>query len=448
MNYEQKYKEALNKAKHALDCDKEGLVSTDRVVLESIFPELRENEDEKIRKELIQYLNDYPNLPNGSYSRDDFYAWLEKQKPTQKGKTALEAINEVKTDNANYVKQKPKFKVGDTIIKKHNSNINDFGRFTITDITGEKYWYNDRIICNINEQDEWKLAKPKPKFNEGDWIVWKNCIYKILDNKYTYTVINIDGLESRYEHSTIDDIAYLWTIQDAIDGDILTVSRYGEWIGIFKAHTGCTFTSHCFLNGFLEFVNNPNRCKSHGTHGIHPATKEQCDLLFQKMREAGYEWDTDKKELKKIEPVEMKLAEESLDVDSETYSKIVDECIYNEQKSTNKVEPNTTTKSLSEFEEALADICRGYIGEELGWEDYIKTNADALLKIAFKMWNDVQDAPFEKLAEGSEEDEKIRKAIHIYLDWLDGRKDYAPRGEYIIRDMIAWLKSLKERLNK
>ena len=37
------------------------------------------------------------------------------------------------------------------------------------------------------------------------------------------------------------------------------------------------------------------------------------------------------------------------------------------------------------------------------------------------------------------EDERIRKAIHIYLDWLDGRKDYQPRGEYTIRDMIAWL---------
>lgn len=38
------------------------------------------------------------------------------------------------------------------------------------------------------------------------------------------------------------------------------------------------------------------------------------------------------------------------------------------------------------------------------------------------------------------EDEKIRRAIHIYLDWLDGRKDYAPKGKYTIKDMISWLK--------
>lgn len=42
------------------------------------------------------------------------------------------------------------------------------------------------------------------------------------------------------------------------------------------------------------------------------------------------------------------------------------------------------------------------------------------------------------------EDERIKKAIHIYLDWLDGRKDYAPKGEYSIRDMIAWLKKQGE----
>jgi hypothetical protein len=31
-----------------------------------------------------------------------------------------------------------------------------------------------------------------------------------------------------------------------------------------------------------------------------PATKEQRDFLFKKMKESGYEWDAEKKELKKI----------------------------------------------------------------------------------------------------------------------------------------------------
>ena len=34
---------------------------------------------------------------------------------------------------------------------------------------------------------------------------------------------------------------------------------------------------------------------------ITPVTTEQRELIFSKMKEAGYEWDTEKKELKKIE---------------------------------------------------------------------------------------------------------------------------------------------------
>ena len=44
------------------------------------------------------------------------------------------------------------------------------------------------------------------------------------------------------------------------------------------------------------------------------------------------------------------------------------------------------------------------------------------------------------------EDERIREAIHIYLDWLDGRnKEYQPKGEYTIKDMIAWLEKQGEQ---
>lgn len=45
------------------------------------------------------------------------------------------------------------------------------------------------------------------------------------------------------------------------------------------------------------------------------------------------------------------------------------------------------------------------------------------------------------------EDEKIVKAILIYLDWLDGRKDCQPKGDYTIRDMIAYIERQKECLD-
>lgn len=40
------------------------------------------------------------------------------------------------------------------------------------------------------------------------------------------------------------------------------------------------------------------------TASLHPATKEQRDLLFQKIKEAGYKWNPGTKTLKKlIEPI-------------------------------------------------------------------------------------------------------------------------------------------------
>lgn len=56
----------------------------------------------------------------------------------------------------------------------------------------------------------------------------------------------------------------------------------------------------------------------------------------------------------------------------------------------------------------------------------------------------VLECLFPGLAES--EDERIRKEIHIYLDWLDGRKDYAPKGIYSIKDMIAWLEKQDKKL--
>lgn len=60
-----------------------------------------------------------------------------------------------------------------------------------------------------------------------------------------------------------------------------------------------------------------DKCFSFGDYKIHdeilnsvPATKEQRDFLFQKMKEAGYEWDAERKELKKIEQKSARWSEE------------------------------------------------------------------------------------------------------------------------------------------
>lgn len=80
MNYEEKYKEAIESIKRIYNqADSYG-----KELMEKEFPELRESEDEKIRKALIDYFDDANKVdenPLQSYGihTDKAIAWLEKQ---------------------------------------------------------------------------------------------------------------------------------------------------------------------------------------------------------------------------------------------------------------------------------------------------------------------------------------------------------------------------------
>ena len=82
MNYEEKYKEALERAKKLHDSYNLMHISVDEI--EQIFPELAESEDERIRMAIIEHFKQseqiYPGLTFGGYYYADVRAWLEKQK--------------------------------------------------------------------------------------------------------------------------------------------------------------------------------------------------------------------------------------------------------------------------------------------------------------------------------------------------------------------------------
>lgn len=77
MDYEKLYKDALNRAKSAIEeCgNNQGRIT----MIESIFPELKEPDDEKIRKQIISFLKEfeYDHYRNLDFS--SWIAWLEKQ---------------------------------------------------------------------------------------------------------------------------------------------------------------------------------------------------------------------------------------------------------------------------------------------------------------------------------------------------------------------------------
>ena len=75
MDYEQKYKKALERAREEL-----GSGCFDRGTIEYIFPELKESEDERIRQAIIDTLKGYRNLGStNGVLKENMIAWLEKQ---------------------------------------------------------------------------------------------------------------------------------------------------------------------------------------------------------------------------------------------------------------------------------------------------------------------------------------------------------------------------------
>lgn len=77
MNYEEKYNEALERAKR-LHGEPTG--GTERIVCEQIFPELKDSEYEKVRKVIMGCCIDHGHK-YGCFgvTMEDMCAWLEKQ---------------------------------------------------------------------------------------------------------------------------------------------------------------------------------------------------------------------------------------------------------------------------------------------------------------------------------------------------------------------------------
>ena len=138
----------------------------------------------------------------------------------------------------------------------------------------------------------------EPKFKVGDWIAC-NADSFILSIKSVRD-------ENYYFHQgaslpikDIDEHYHLWSIADAKDGDVLATDNI---ICIFRKldKDGYYIISPCVytVKGGLEIISDEN--DTIGSCGFKPATKEDRDLLFAKMKEAGFTWDAKNKTLKKI----------------------------------------------------------------------------------------------------------------------------------------------------
>jgi len=229
MNYEQKYKEALERAKKWRNAPNSDKIPTyANRVIEEIFPELKESEDERIVKCLLNYFHHvrYNGLDLKGTDVDEVITWLEKQR-----------------EQNHADKVEPKFKVGDWI----STTL----QIVNVDINKELYWFND-----------------------GSYLPF-------ADEEYLH----------------------LWTIKDAKDGDVLSyVTGEGDlWImiywSLYEPYKGHVHYHTLLVN---EKFTNKGTCCIY-IDNLRPATKEQRELLFQKLKESGYRWDEDKKEVIRYE---------------------------------------------------------------------------------------------------------------------------------------------------
>ena len=350
MNYEQKYKDALERAKV--------LYAKGTLDLEEIFSELRESEDEKMRKEIISLVKYTKGRRIGYDPRipqDDMIAWLEKQKVL-----STEEELQVREDVLWCIKQASKYAKDENEMgtcwfaekwlekqgKKHFENYDEVEEEKVDFVSngfikcntnfldfkeGETYWLEYIGDDNYNVRSDNLLGKTyhitpyqlytnfNKKFNIGDYVVLKYRPNFYGGSNYV-KIINIESGKYYFNNGTWEypeEIRH-WTIKDAKDGDILATSNY---IYIFNSIDKETETV-----SFYCLMEKSNEHFSFGDYKIHdeilnsiPATQEQRDLLFQKIEEVGYKWDADKLEL-----IELKEIEEPENYKNQVISKMVD----------------------------------------------------------------------------------------------------------------------------
>jgi len=292
----------------------------DSLYLEEMFPELKES-DEKTREDIISFLKEGKpyHCPN-SVKRQEWAAWLEKQGEhhivcsEEQMKVLDEVLNFAANHESpywnNYIFETLNNFIRQLYIVDDNDTLNDkdeeIRKALINIFTTHKDYEIffgvsvENIIAWLEKQCEKNPTdNVEPKFQNGQWIVWQNKCYKVNYNGCGYELIDQNGLTTSLEYETVDGNAHLWVIQDAKDGDVLTTSE-GAFIYNGNNGGGSCHGCYCGVNTLGRFKTD---VKSHWTgKKVYPATKEEYDLLFQKMKEAGYEWDAEKKELNKIEP--------------------------------------------------------------------------------------------------------------------------------------------------
>ena len=337
MTYEEKYKRAFEIAKEVYHDDRKDKIW--REWLTKLFPELKESEDEltwltkyieeeayslsmdirdnEDRLKLKKLQRSLAWLKQGEKESDPRYKYLEdlltaddihqmsmNEAMVEEAKSkAVNALSKLGISKLLGLEKQGKKKPYEWH-SEDEQNLNAVLAFIEDEYL--RRWLKDIIHTKYEQcvDDSMKEQKVEPKFKAGDCVISNDGTHTYLvkeRKRGAYVMLDIgDNEEFSIIIETADRTGRFWAIQDAKDGDVLV---NGSNIFIFHLN-GTRLMGYCHVNiDDGRFYDDIGKIECFCTIDaiVTPATEEQRDLLFAKMRDSGYEWDVEKKELKRIE---------------------------------------------------------------------------------------------------------------------------------------------------
>ena len=277
-DWKKKYEDLAGRLKehHSMIQDGRSYASNEiKDAFEDILPDLKVSEDVKIKEDILYILSN-TDLSSVSTKFSDMVNWLDKR-----SKSLMDHDDE--------------------IMIKHLTEF--FKTAKGLEGTRETFlkWIRDlkEKLSGCPEQNKQQYM---PMYKIGDFVVGDYAAGKIIEiTDDAYLLDTEQGIPFSSEHNI-----HLWTIEDAQPGDVLFYRgnvKYSDGIKfdrilLFENLDKSFFVLTKSSNGVEDYDINMN---IDYPDNIIPATKEQKEILFMVMKEAGYEWDDKNLVLKKIE---------------------------------------------------------------------------------------------------------------------------------------------------
>ena len=277
-------------------------------------------EDEKMVKDIIAAIDTlhYHGMVNWLKSLKQRYTW----KPSEEQYEALDYAHNScpDTERGNYYEGVLEDLIEDLHKLSETQGEKPQGK-TSPEAAKEEKVDNQSCVEPIDEAE--------PKFHEGEWITNGDYTWKIVEVKPLDYILQSQGgniVDDTISH--VDEQFHSFTIEDAKEGDVLAyVTDEGDlWIMIYRPLYE-PYEGHVHYHALLvndNFSVKGTCCIS--VNNLKPATKKQFDTLFAKMKEAGYEWDAEKKEPKKIEQPELTEFEDAVKDLMNDYRDAIGDC--------------------------------------------------------------------------------------------------------------------------